>query len=670
MYLKIIPVIVLLSAGSVLFAQNRTPSQNISFEFIDQNISDILYAFSTYAGLSIIADDTVSGRASFQFSGNNFDQAFDSFLLINRLYVDKSASLWIVSRIYISVDNRGTITLNALDASPSQLLEKLSRKLNATIVQDVLPATRLSLHVESTSLAEAVTLVMKPFPDYSVMDETTYIQVRRNPISQTSIPLPSSSIGEIHIRESGGFYDVTIANARLGEILEKLFAAAGREYISFARSDQLIERAQFSNKLFNESLALILEQGNGEYTAIDDIWYIFPLQQSDIIRQLRDNDKVWRRFDLKYIATGELLPFIQSRYQGIQTITVSGGNYFYAFITDENNIELQRYIRSMDEPVHSSPVRLRYIRTEALFRTLPPSVKREELVDAGDGMTVFFLGSDERREKFLEDIAILDRPQPQIRYDLFIIQVQDTSNLDWGMSVSARETGIGDTTMVTGELGSILNLNFDIITVFGYQAAARINAALSENKAKVVADTTLFGLSGQEIKFQNTDTYRYRDSNIDPETGKPTYTGITREITSGLILNITGWVSGDGMVTTSVNATVSKRGADVSSTVGNPPPTSERIVTTQVRSRSGEPVVLSGLKQTDTTEIESGVPWLKDIPLLGWLFKSVRLQQEETQMIIYLVPHVDIENDTYTIEGLKTASMYERFVVPFLQEQP
>ena len=174
-----------------------------------------------------------------------------------------------------------------------------------------------------------------------------------------------------------------------------------------------------------------------------------------------------------------------------------------------------------------------------------------------------------------------------------------------------------------------------------------MNLALAENKASVFADTTLFGLSGQEIKFQNTNTYRYRDSNIDPDTGKPIYSGITREIISGLILDIKGWVSGDGMITTNVTATVSKRGADVSSSVGNPPPTSERVLTTQVRSRSGETVVLSGLRQNDSTIVEDRTPGLSKIPLLGWLFKNRRATNENTQMVIYLIPHIDLSNEEY-----------------------
>jgi len=53
--------------------------------------------------------------------------------------------------------------------------------------------------------------------------------------------------------------------------------------------------------------------------------------------------------------------------------------------------------------------------------------------------------------------------------------------------------------------------------------------------------------------------------------------------------------------------------------------------------------------------------------LLGWLFKSRNTSAENSQMIIYLVPHVDIANDEYTVSGLKTASIYNRFVEPYLE---
>ena len=66
------------------------------------------------------------------------------------------------------------------------------------------------------------------------------------------------------------------------------------------------------------------------------------------------------------------------------------------------------------------------------------------------------------------------------------------------------------------------------------------------------------------------------------------------QIASGLTLNINGWASGDDMVTVKVDAQVSKQGSvDSSSTdISNPPSTSEKKVSTSVRTKNGEPVII------------------------------------------------------------------------------
>jgi len=114
-------------------------------------------------------------------------------------------------------------------------------------------------------------------------------------------------------------------------------------------------------------------------------------------------------------------------------------------------------------------------------------------------------------------------------------------------------------------------------------------------------------------------------------------------------LDIVGSVSGNGTITTSVTASVSRRGADVSSNSGNPPPTSEKLVTTQVIGKSGEVIVLSGLVQNDSTFVEERLPFISKIPLLGKLFSGKTKNNEKTEMIIYLVPHLD-ENPQDVVE--------------------
>ena len=192
-----------------------------------------------------------------------------------------------------------------------------------------------------------------------------------------------------------------------------------------------------------------------------------------------------------------------------------------------------------------------------------------------------------------------------------------------------------------------MGFNLNVVTAFGITFAVRLQSSIEENHAKVFADTTLHGVSGKKINFQNTSTYRYRDNNLDPTTGKPIYSGITKEISSGIKLEIQGWVSGDGMITSTVTASLSRQGMDTSSKTGNPPPTTEKIVTTEVRGKSGEPLILSGLVLNADSYQQKRVPFLSKLPLLGNLFKSKETNSENSQVVIYLVPFLEEEKNPY-----------------------
>ena len=96
------------------------------------------------------------------------------------------------------------------------------------------------------------------------------------------------------------------------------------------------------------------------------------------------------------------------------------------------------------------------------------------------------------------------------------------------------------------------------------------------------------------------------------------------------------------MITSKITASVSRQGTDLSTTTGNPPPTSEKVITTEVRAKSGEPVVLSGLVQEEETENVSRVPFFSRIPLLGRLFTAVEKATEKTELVIYLLPSAEI----------------------------
>jgi general secretion pathway protein D len=56
--------------------------------------------------------------------------------------------------------------------------------------------------------------------------------------------------------------------------------------------------------------------------------------------------------------------------------------------------------------------------------------------------------------------------------------------------------------------------------------------------------------------------------------------------------------------------------------------------------RDGSTIVIGGLIDEGRTLVESGVPLLKDIPLLGILFRNRTTSRARTELAIFLTPHV------------------------------
>lgn len=644
-------------------AENKNEAEPLlNFQFIRQPISDIVYALSMYSNIPIVVNKTVDGTAQFQFSGNDFEQAFDTFIVLNDLYVEKKEHVWTVTRVLIRPLEEGRIKLDASEVELRTLIEYLARETGTTVTADILPHVTTSIHIQESTVQEAISLIMKPYSDYTVSVYDTYLSIKKNPAqAMQASQMPSYMLD---IKETGGLFTLRVQKGVLQEILDTLFKQAKREYSSFVNGTQTIERLDFAGKPFEEALSYVLEQAGAEYAEKNRMYYIFPVQQSEIINKLKREGKQWNLFKLKYKNIQEITTLLQAQFPDVPITPLADNTGFFALMLPDKQYVLSKWLETIDDSPKSMLIKLKYIRTEDLLKKLPPSANQNNIIDAGDGNSFFYVGSDERRKAFLKDIAYIDRPHAQLRYDLLIVQYQSTDNFKWNFNVAARGLKPGDQTLVSGVLGSLLSLNFDAISVFGYQFAAKLSTAMGSSEARIFADTMLYGLSGQEIKFQNTSTYRYRDSNVDPETGKPKYTGVTREITSGLMLTINGWVSGEGVITTTITASISKRGADVALNTGNPPPTSEKIITTQVRSQSGEPVILSGLKQNEMSNIEEGVPGLSKIPVMGLLFKDKVKTTEKTEMVIYLVPHIDYSGDDGGNSKLRRDTVFERLVAP------
>lgn len=681
------------------YAQKDGPS--IYMDFRNQKISDIIYSVADVCGKSVIIDETVSGSATFRFEDKDFESALARFAERCQLYVEKNGSVYSVTKVRMHTNSNGRLSINTENVQVGPFINMLSRYTNRTILFDALPDAAITIRVSDASLEDVLNLATVKLPGFGLerIADGFYITKNAGTINKRAIDIFTMS-------EAEGRFSCSIQKASFSNVIETLFKKGGREYSLLSKPAITLESMAYTDKDFDGLLSLILDQCNCDFSIDGGVYYIYEIQKKDVIKKFKEtriikvknisvevlvsvfpselnaqsfvkqdrnsnsliltgspseinpieefivkidvplDDRNYRSFYFENANARDAVSLIPKELLLSDIIMLPAGNGFVTQVTKESGARLSEFIAVLDSKRRNRAVRLKYIKSDELIKSLPEAAGKESVTETAEPTLVFFNGTEKQFEDFSKSLDEIDLPKQQIKYQLLVIQRQKTSGLNRGASLTIGNTAEDSGYSWGGTISIIFNINFDIISKFGAQFAGSLNAELSEGKSRVLADTTLNGISGESLSFSNTNTTRYRDIIVD--TKGDLYTSTTREISSGLTLSINGWVSGDGMVTVKVDAQVSKQGSSDSSASNSnesdttpPPSTSEKKVSTNVRTKSGEPVVIGGLFQQEEEISEKQVPGLGKIPLLGWLFKKNVVSTVETEFVIYLVPFVE-----------------------------
>ena len=709
---------VALSLIAVGAAAQRLPIEEM--EFTDQPVVDILLALAKASGRSIVPDQTVTGNASYYFKDTDLDAALALFLPRHRLYTWIERGIYYVSRIRVHRDEgTGLVSVDAEEVDAPSIVRALSRAIRKTVLYDALPSDLITVHADGLTPDAILESIALRFPGITLeAGAEAYYLKREPPASEKSLQAEANRA----VERAGDRYSLTARQIRFRDAVQALFARADREYSLLGRSNPLLERLSFRDKSFEELLALILELGESACSQVGKVCYIYDARKGEILGRFASTvvvpltylqasqlpgllppgiagsesykvdaqsnavilngtlseigpmqrfiesvdrpltGKQYYRFDLSYLDAKEVVKTLPATLAGAQAVALPGSNSFLLLLSPEMKASAEAYVQLVDRREQGVPMRLEYIRSSELLKNLPPSASKEEIVATSDPSLIFFCGSERKQHQFRRELALIDRPTPQIKYEILVIQYQQGEKLDHDVSVSSSLLKRGDRNAFIGTIGRLLSLNFDIVSAFGYLFALNLNLCLTTSRAKVLADTTLNGLSGQEIRFQNTDTFRYRDTFVDPETGTVNPTGVVRELTSGLIIEIDGWVSGSETITMNIRTTISKRGADTSGGEAALPPTTEKIIDTHVRTRAGAPVIIGGLIERDEDEQTDKLPGVGDLPLVGPAFQHSEKSAQDTDLEVYILPHIEYPAGEGGAPECSMRELYERYI--------
>ena len=186
---------------------------------------------------------------------------------------------------------------------------------------------------------------------------------------------------------------------------------------------------------------------------------------------------------------------------------------------------------------------------------------------------------------------------------------------------------------------------------FGYLPAninAFLTAAENEGNVKIISRPSVVTLNNVPSAIKSQRILRIAlpsSTNIASGSGAAAGTAVaTEKIPVGIELTVVPQVSSDGFVLMNIRVK--------SSSIANSPTVSggtagvipfdelNREAEANVLVRDGETIVIGGILKDTAQESDSGVPYLKEIPVLGWLFKSHRWQKDFEELVVFITPRV------------------------------
>lgn len=114
-----------------------------------------------------------------------------------------------------------------------------------------------------------------------------------------------------------------------------------------------------------------------------------------------------------------------------------------------------------------------------------------------------------------------------------------------------------------------------------------------------------------------------------------------QQLQIGVTLSVLPLINAEGLVVMDIRQKIQDVGEEVAiANVGNVPSTIDREANAKVAVRDGETVMVGGMISSSKSDAKSGVPILKDIPLLGALFRTTRNLDTRRELVILIRPTV------------------------------
>ena len=263
--------------------------------------------------------------------------------------------------------------------------------------------------------------------------------------------------------------------------------------------------------------------------------------------------------------------------------------------------------------------------------------KLQRLMVDSDTNSLILYGTQLEYERVRRILSELDVPLKQVSIEAKIVAISKSAtkelDIEWFGSTISQKFSVRKDYMYPEDYQ-----NEHGIIQFGrvlpeWYFGAQINALITNGKAKMLSRPNIMTVQGHEAIINVGNSVPVPTSSTTSSTVTTSY----EYKDAGIILRVTPRVNADGSITALIHTEVStpQYVADLKAYQFN-----NKSADTTVTMQDSVPIVIGGLIGQDEERSIRKIPFLGDLPILGALFKSVRKNKSDSELVIFLSAHV------------------------------
>ncbi len=266
------------------------------------------------------------------------------------------------------------------------------------------------------------------------------------------------------------------------------------------------------------------------------------------------------------------------------------------------------------------------------------------------GNSLIICDTKENLERILAEIRKADKTPQQIMVEVVILDVQLDDDTEIGINwdiLSDKTYDVGyRQNYTTSRLGSTIEDATTIGNATAFNTTGLggefsvisgtirnvVHLIQQKRDVEILASPRAMMVSGESAYIEAVDEVPYEEKSDTSEGGTLTYYEFKRV---GVKLTVSATLTDDNDILLTVEA---EQNVQVGTTT--PPRVDTRKAKTSLMLRDGQVVILGGLRRQEKTKEVDQIPILGDLPIIGVLFKSTNTVVKNSELVVFLSPHI------------------------------